>query len=79
MRDSICGRYGTKRFFLLYHTLYHDRPVFSGNTVCKVLCAWMSLFHNGRMNSLRCFILSQQVLYLLIQDPRRAKEEVENW
>jgi hypothetical protein len=35
--------------------------------------------HLRRMASLRCRILSMQVLHLLIQDPRRDKEEVENW
>ncbi len=31
------------------------------------------------LDHLRWFILSQQVLYLLIQYPRKEKEEVENW
>jgi hypothetical protein len=34
------------------------------------------LDHFRRMTYLSCFIISMQVLHLLIQDPRRDKEEV---
>jgi hypothetical protein len=27
MRDTICGCYGAERFFLLYHTMHHGRPL----------------------------------------------------
>jgi hypothetical protein len=33
MRNSICGCYGSKRLLLLHHTMYHGRPLGSGNTV----------------------------------------------
>jgi hypothetical protein len=42
-----------------------------------VLWSWTPLLDQSRrMTSLRWFNLSKQVLYLLIQDPRREKEEV---
>jgi hypothetical protein len=34
------------------------------------------LNHDRRSDSSSCFILSKKVLNLLIQDPRRGKEEV---
>src|SRR5258705_437856 len=37
MRDTICCCYCAERFFLLYHTMHHGRPLGSGNTVCGVL------------------------------------------
>jgi hypothetical protein len=80
MRDSIRGCYCAERFLLLHHTMYNYRPEFSGNTVVRMFRPWSSVLdHLRRMTSPRCFILSKQVLHLVIQYPRRDKEEVENW
>jgi hypothetical protein len=77
MRDTIRGCYGAQRFLLLHHTLHHCRPVGSGNIVCRVRWPWTPVLHNSRsMTSRSCFILSKQMLHLLIQYSSRSKEEV---
>jgi hypothetical protein len=77
MSDTIRCCYGVERFFLLHYTLHHRWPLGSGNTICRVLWSWPAMLDHGRrMACLSCFILSKQVLHLLIQYPRRDKEEV---
>ena len=76
MRDTICSCYDAQRFFHLYHTMHHSRPLGGGNTVYGVLWPWTPMLHNRRMTSPSCFIISKQVLHLLIQYPGRNKEEV---
>jgi hypothetical protein len=80
MRDTIlcCNR--AERFFLLHNTVYHCRPMGSGNTICRVLWPWtLVLNHDRRSASRSRFILRKKVLNPLIQSPRRGQEEVENW
>jgi len=79
MRDTIGGCYCTERFFLLYDTPNHGRPLRSRNTVCGALWPWTPMLHNRRMAFFRCFILGKQALHLLIQYARGDKEEVKNW
>src|SRR5947209_16481134 len=64
MRDSIYGCYSAERFLLLYHTMNHCRPVFSGNTVVRVFWLWSPIANNRRRASVRYFIMSEKVLYL---------------
>ena len=79
MRDSIRGCHCAERFFLLDHTMYYCRPMFSGNTVVRVYWSWLSVFEKRRVASLNEYIFRQEVLHLEIQFSRRGKEEVENW
>ena len=80
MRDTVCSCHCAQRFLLLHHTLHHCWPMGRGNTVCRVLWPWPPMLDNSRrMASLSWFILSKQMLHLLIEFPCRGKEEVENW
>src|SRR5215471_10790652 len=63
MRDVIGGCYGAERFFLLHHTMYDHRPVFSGNTKIRLFRPWPSMLEKRSVDS----------------NPRRGKEEGENW
>ncbi len=74
-RDTIRGCHGAKRFLLLHHTLQHRRPLGSGKTVCRLLWSWSPMLDHSRRRA----SLSKQVLHLLIQSPRRGKEEGVNW
>jgi hypothetical protein len=79
MRDSIRGCYGAERFLLLDNTMYHFRPVFSGNTVVRVFWPRSSMLDKRGVASVKEFNLRQRVLHFEIQFPRRGKEEIENW
>ena len=59
VRDAIRGCYGAQGFLLLYHTLHHHRPVFSGNTVFRVFWPWTSFANNRRRTGVMCFIVSE--------------------
>ena len=79
MRDTICCCYGAERFLLLHHTVNDHRPVFRGNTVCRVFRSWSSVLDNWRIASLKEFFFCQKVLHLEIQFTRRGKQEGANW
>ena len=79
MRDPIRGCYRAERFLLLHHTMYHSRPVFSWNTVCRVCWPWSTFANNRRRAGVICFTLSEQLLHLEIQCASWGKEEGENW
>ncbi len=79
MRDTICCCYCAEGFLLLHHTLHHSRPLGSGNTVCRVFWPWTPFTNNRRKAGVICFNMSEQLLDLEIQFPRRGKEEGENW
>jgi hypothetical protein len=79
-RDPRRGCHCRERFVLFHHTLLHRWPLGSRKTVCRLLWSWSSLLdHRRRRASLSWFLLSKQVLHLLIQFPRRGKEEGKNW
>src|SRR5437899_2067395 len=79
MRDPIRGCYRAERFLLLHHTMYHSRPVFSWNTVCRVCWPWSTFANNRRRAGVICFTVSEQLLHLEIQCASWGKEEGENW
>ena len=79
MRDTIGCCHYAERFLLLYHTVYHYRPVFSRYTVVWVFWPWSSFVNNRRMAGVMGFTVSERLLDFEIQFARRGKEEVENW
>ncbi len=79
MRDSklLCNR--TKWFVVLHHAMHDLWPVFSGNTVVRLFWPWSPFANNRRGAGVKCFVVSEQILYFEIQSAIRNKEEVENW
>jgi len=76
MRDTIRCCHGTERFFHLYHTMHHGRPLGSWNTVCRVFWPRSAFANHRRRTGIMCIIVSEQVLDLEIQLANRSKEEV---
>ena len=79
LRDPIRGCHGTERFFLLHHAMKDHRPVGRGNAICRVFWSWSPFATHRRRVGLMGFIVSEQVLHLEIQFPRRGQEEAKNW
>jgi len=69
----------TKRFIVLHDTMNNERPVVSRNTALRVFWPWSPFATHWRRADARCFVVSEQVLYLQIQFARRGKEEGTNW
>jgi hypothetical protein len=78
-RDTILLCNWTKWFVVLHHTMNNERPVVSRKTVLRVFWPWSPFATHRRRASVRCFVVSEHVLYLQIQFARRGQEEGENW
>ena len=78
-RDTKLLCNSTKRFVVLHDTMINERPVFSGKTLLRMFWPWSPFATHWRRASVRCFMVSQQVLYLQIQVARRCKQEGANW
>jgi hypothetical protein len=77
MRDPIVLCNPTKWLVVLHHPMNDHRPLGSGKTVCWVLWPCPPVLDNSkRIASLSWFLLSKQMLHLLIQFAHRCKEEV---
>ena len=78
-RDPIllCNR--TKWFVVLHHTMDDHRPAFSGKSVFGVFWPWSPFATHRRRTGVSGFTMSEHLLDLEIQFPRRCKEEGKNW
>ncbi len=60
----------------------HDEEraaVFSGKTLWRMFWPWSPFATHWRRASVRCFMVSEHVLYLQIQVARQSKQEGKNW
>ncbi len=78
-RDSILLCNWTKWSGVLHDTMKNERPVFSGKTLLRMFWPWSPFATHWRRASVRCFMVSEHVLYLQIQVARQSKQEGKNW
>ena len=69
----------TERFVLLHHPMNDHRLVFDGKTVFGVFWPWSPFANPRRRIGVRGFTMSEHLLHLERQFPRRGKQEGKNW
>jgi hypothetical protein len=78
MGDSIDCCNSTERF-VLHHPMNDHQLVFSGKTVFRVFRPWSPFATHRRRADVSGFTMSEHLLHLERQFPRRGKEEIINW
>jgi hypothetical protein len=79
MRDTRGGCNSTERFVVLHHPMNDHRLVFSGKTVFGVFWPWSPFATHRSRTGVSGLTVSEHLLHLERQFPKRGKEEIINW